>query len=266
MDKNVRLFVLLGLGGVGVYLIWKGGYFQQWLPSLFPAGGDAATVAAAAKAKADAAIRAAAADPTNAAAQAAAAKAKADADAAMAEAARVSAAAAKAAADKLAAEQQLCWDGTYISKAATCPVRPAPATGLTPEQIAAQTAQAAKSQLYSQLVVAGVDPVTAQTYIDHCGANGQCDQTYLVQMYQQAALGVPNMMKLTDVGGILFNADQWQYYRKSAGGSELDPGEIFLDRVKPIHASEFNAALNLYAAGGGMSGGRMMRPGLGWVV
>ncbi len=35
MDKNMKYVVLVAVGGVGVYLIWKGNYFQQWFPSLF---------------------------------------------------------------------------------------------------------------------------------------------------------------------------------------------------------------------------------------
>jgi hypothetical protein len=50
MDNNVKYVVLVAVGGVGVYLIWKGGYLQQWFPSLFgtaiPATTPAATPAA----------------------------------------------------------------------------------------------------------------------------------------------------------------------------------------------------------------------------
>jgi hypothetical protein len=35
MDKNIKYGILILAGGVGVYLIYKGGYFQQWFPSLF---------------------------------------------------------------------------------------------------------------------------------------------------------------------------------------------------------------------------------------
>jgi len=35
MDKNLKYGILILAGGVGVYIIWKGGYLQQWFPSLF---------------------------------------------------------------------------------------------------------------------------------------------------------------------------------------------------------------------------------------
>jgi hypothetical protein len=39
MDKNMKYVVLVAVGGVGVYLLWKGNYLQQWFPSLFASGG-----------------------------------------------------------------------------------------------------------------------------------------------------------------------------------------------------------------------------------
>jgi hypothetical protein len=103
VDNRVKYGILIAVGGVGVYLIWKGGYFQQWFPSLFgpatptpntPATGQTpaqiAATAAAAKAASDVA---AAAASGNAAALAAAQKAASDA------------AAAKAAADAAAAQK-----------------------------------------------------------------------------------------------------------------------------------------------------------------
>lgn len=35
MDNRVKYGILILAGGVGIYIIWKGGYFQQWFPSLF---------------------------------------------------------------------------------------------------------------------------------------------------------------------------------------------------------------------------------------
>jgi hypothetical protein len=35
VDKNVKLILLVGIGGVGVYLLYKGGYLQEWLPGVF---------------------------------------------------------------------------------------------------------------------------------------------------------------------------------------------------------------------------------------
>jgi hypothetical protein len=42
VDKNVKILVLVGVGGVAVYLIWKGGYFQKWFPTLFSGTAPAA--------------------------------------------------------------------------------------------------------------------------------------------------------------------------------------------------------------------------------
>ena len=122
MDSRVKYGILIVVGGVGVYLIWKGGYFQQWFPSLFgPAtptpsttpgttGQTPAQIAAAAAAAKAASDAAAAAASGNAAALAAAQKAasdaaaaKAAADAAAAQQAAQNAAAAKAAVDLAAA-------------------------------------------------------------------------------------------------------------------------------------------------------------------
>ncbi len=155
MDSRVKYGILIVVGGVGVYLIWKGGYFQQWFPSLFgpsttpttpgtttgqtpaqiaaaAAAAKAASDAAAAKASGDAAALAAA---NKAASDAAAAKVAADAaaaaqqtaqNAAAAKAAADRAAAAKAAADAAAAVQQhpppcpdpnMTWNGV----ACVCP-------------------------------------------------------------------------------------------------------------------------------------------------
>ena len=176
-------------------------------------------------------------------------------------------------APKCPTDSQLCWDGSYVYRQGTncvfpaCPPQPAASTGLTPAQLAAQTSQAAQTQYYNQLVAAGVDGTTAQTYINHCGTDGACDSTYLNQLYQQAALGVPTMMKLADVGGILFNADQWEYYREAGGGAPVDPGAVFNDRTTPIHSSTFNAALANFASTGGMSGlGVMVRYTPAWLM
>ncbi len=35
MDKNLKYGILILAGGVGIYIIYKGGYLQQWFPSLF---------------------------------------------------------------------------------------------------------------------------------------------------------------------------------------------------------------------------------------
>lgn len=35
MDNRLKYGILIVAGGVGIYIIWKGGYFQQWFPSLF---------------------------------------------------------------------------------------------------------------------------------------------------------------------------------------------------------------------------------------
>jgi hypothetical protein len=48
VDKNIKLILLVGIGGVGVYLLYKGGYLQEWLPGVFglptiPAGTPPAT-------------------------------------------------------------------------------------------------------------------------------------------------------------------------------------------------------------------------------
>jgi len=43
MDSRVKYGVLIVVGGVGVYLIWKGGYLAQWFPSLFGPGAPLAT-------------------------------------------------------------------------------------------------------------------------------------------------------------------------------------------------------------------------------
>lgn len=255
---NQKDLIKYGLLALGAYLIYKYVQDHGGIEGMFGSltGGDVAGTKAVADAAADKAnvlVAAAAANPNDAVAAAAAKKAVDDA------------AALKAIADKTAAEGRFilttplpmrvaCWNGTYAASLANCPAAPAPAIGKTPAEIAAETAQAAKTQLYNSLVGQGVDPSTAQTYIDHCGANGQCDATYYLQMLQQAALGVPNMMRLTDVGGILFNADQWQYYRAQGGGADLDVGDIFTDRTARIHASEFNAGLNNFLAGGGISG------------
>ena len=37
MDKNVKVLIVLGAAGVGVYILYKGGYLAQWFPQLFPA-------------------------------------------------------------------------------------------------------------------------------------------------------------------------------------------------------------------------------------
>ena len=37
MDKNLKYVILFAVGGVGVYILWKGNYLQQWFPSLFGA-------------------------------------------------------------------------------------------------------------------------------------------------------------------------------------------------------------------------------------
>ncbi len=113
---------------------------------------------------------------------------------------------------------------------------------------------AAKTDLYNKLVLQGVDGPLAATYLERCGTNGVCDVEFLNQMYGLAAMGKPEYMRLTDVGGILFTADEWQYYRERQGGAALDPGDIFEDRNARIHASEFVAGLNNFSSGGGMSG------------
>lgn len=46
MDKNVKIIVLLGVGGVGVYILWKGNYLQTWFPSLFGSSTPTTTPAA----------------------------------------------------------------------------------------------------------------------------------------------------------------------------------------------------------------------------
>jgi hypothetical protein len=246
MDKNVRYIVLIGAGGVGVYLLYKGGYLQKWLPSVFaPAKTPevTGTTGATGGAPAGGAPAGGTATPP--------------------------------AAHTCAIDAQLCWDGTYRHRTGAdchfeaCPPEPPAATGQTAAQIAANTATQAKRQLYDALVAQGVDPVTAQTYIDHCGTNGQCDTAYFNQMLQQAALGDPKMMRLTDVGGILYNADQWEFYRDAGGAANVDPGLVFADRTSPIHASEFVEGVNRFLTGGGMSGvGRIeyTPPRLRWLT
>lgn len=125
---------------------------------------------------------------------------------------------------------------------------PAPA-GRTPAQIAADTASIAQAKLYSDLTAAGVPGDVAADFV----ANQQSD-AYLQTMYARMAAGDPGYMKLGDVGGVLFNADQWEFYRRAAGLPDVDPGLVFLDRTAPIHASEFNASLSNYSTTGGMSG------------
>jgi hypothetical protein len=119
MDNRVKYGILVVVGGVGVYLLWKGNYFQQWFPSLFgpstpattptPTGQTPAQIAAAAAAAKAASDAAAAAASGNAAALAAAqkaasvaaaAKAAADAAAAATQAANTAAAAKAAAANQ----------------------------------------------------------------------------------------------------------------------------------------------------------------------
>jgi hypothetical protein len=137
VDKNLRLGILVIVGGVGVYLVYKGGYFKKWFPTLFTsnpadAASDAAAAkakadlaasdAAAAKAKADLAAAQAAANPTNTAAQAAAVKAASDAAAAKAIAntaalkatADAAAAAAAAAANPTCPAGQWNYNGTCV--------------------------------------------------------------------------------------------------------------------------------------------------------
>jgi hypothetical protein len=38
VDSRVKYGILIVVGGVGVYLIWKGGYLAQWMPSVFGPG------------------------------------------------------------------------------------------------------------------------------------------------------------------------------------------------------------------------------------
>ena len=247
MDRNVRYVVLIGAGGLGVYLAYKyasdsrtiegklyaHGYLEKWFPDLYkakavtgtsgggPAGGGGA------------------AGGSSGGSGAPGGDAKVDCK----------------------PDTQTCWDGSIVRRLppncafATCPTKPGELPKpKTAAELAADVAAAARTQLGNQLLQAGVDPQVVADYIAHCGANGQCDADYREKMLEQAALGNPGYMRLTDVGGILYTADEWQFYRAAGGGAELDPGDIFTDRNVKIHASDFVRALNQFSSGGGMSG------------
>lgn len=224
MDKNVKLVVFAVAGGIGVYLTYKylhdNGYLQKWLPSMFTPATPNQTGAGASVGG----------QQTGAGSG-------------------VSTSNGTAAASQPAPKPPapiVCPPGQYLAEGQCKPI-PAPSTPGPSQAVA-------NSQLIQELIGQGVDPTTASTYVAHCGANGQCDQAYLLSMYQQAALGDPNMVRLTDVGGILFNAYQWEYYREQGGGNQIDPAVVFTDPTATLHASEFNTALQNYLSTGGMTG------------
>lgn len=119
MDKNLKYIVIALAGGVGVYIIWKGNYLQEWFPDMFgpSTGGTGGTddaakkkaIADAAALKAKQASDAAAVDPTNAQK--------------VAEAKRLSDEAA--AATYCTQELALCPDGSAMPRAADCTWLPA---------------------------------------------------------------------------------------------------------------------------------------------
>lgn len=231
MDKNIRTFVLIGVGGVGVYLLYRylesEGYLAKWFPEMF--GPDTTP------AKSDT-TKSSASGATNTSGGGGSGT-------------------PDAGAKKMpAAPQVLCWDGKYVTPPATCAPMPAFQKAKTSGELATESLNAARADLYQKLVAQGVEGSIASTYIDHCGTSGVCDDTFLNDMYGLAAMGIPAWMKLTDVGGILFTADEWEYYRERKGGVALDPGSIFEDRNIRIHASDFVRALHTFASGGGMSG------------
>src|SRR5579863_8653409 len=43
MDKNMKVLIVVGAAGVGIYILYKGGYLAQWFPQLFPAATPTST-------------------------------------------------------------------------------------------------------------------------------------------------------------------------------------------------------------------------------
>lgn len=213
MDKNTRYILLALAGGVGVYIIWKGEYLQQWFPSLFAAtvpsttgnSGSAGTPAqiAAAQAAAKAASDLAAANAAgNAAAVAAAQQAAANA------------AAAKATADAQAA------------------------------------AIAAAAKVASDAAAKAAAVVSTNPSANPCPAgqllyNGQC-----VPVGSSANDTLTKIATAAGSSGPLLNMDQWCYFAAQVGVTCPDPGSIDpdlyagawgpgTDRTTPIAADTF---------------------------
>jgi len=207
MDKNMKYIVLAVVGGVGVYLIWKGGYLGEWFPSLFGSATGSTGDAAAKKALADAAAlkaaqaaAAASSDPTNAQK--------------VADAQRLAneAAAKKAAADKAAA------DAAAQKPPATPPPPPAARTYKPSDVISCPSGQ----------VATWLDGTTAMRSVADSAKCNPLDSSTVVPVVPPAGSKmdqIQNAALAAGEGGLL-NMDQWCYFAGTVGVVCPDPGSI----------------------------------------
>lgn len=201
----MKYIVLAVVGGVGVYLIWKGGYLGQWFPDLFGPStgstGDAAAkkaLADAAALKAQQAAAAAAVDPTNAQK--------------VADARRLAdeAAAKKLAADKAAADA--------AKPPATPPPPPAARTYKPSDVVSCPTGE----------VATWANGTTEMRNVADSAKCNSLDSSSVVPVVPPAGSKMDQIQNLALASGegALLTIDQWCYFAGQIGITCPDPGEI----------------------------------------